>query len=299
MKISCSVDPKHPEVLAATRFKEIVEKETGGDVEVVVYPSSQLGAGVEVIQATQAGTIEANMEATSKQSNFVPEYAVLDLPYLVTSLEEAYELLDGPIGDELIKVSIEKGIRPLGFWEASVRNIYTAKRKINSIDDLKGLKIRVIPSPSFVELFNALGASPTPMPFGEIFTSLKQGVIDAAENDSLTYFQTKHYEAAPNLAITNHIFLTATLNVSEVFWQKLPEEYREIMMAAADEAKNFLREMRAKDEADVIQKLRDAGVSITKPDLQPFVSRARSIYPKFKDKVGDVLYNQVMDYLEN
>jgi tripartite ATP-independent transporter DctP family solute receptor len=293
--ISCVLDPQHPLTLAADMWAKLVNERTKGRVLATVYPNSQLGGDRETIQGTQSGIIQGNLEATTKVSNFIPQLAVLDLPYLADSTEKAYALLDGKFGDELINISVKSGLRPMGYWEVTLRHIYSSKVKINSINDLKGLKIRVIPSPSFVSLFKALGASPTPMNFGELYTGLSQGVVDAAENDLITYYTTKHYEVAKNMALTNHIFLVNTLNLSERHFSKLPPDIQKIMVDAANEAKSYLRKNRGDREKSVEEQLKSAGVTFTRPDLKPFIEKGRGTYPEFESKVGKDLIAKVLE----
>jgi tripartite ATP-independent transporter DctP family solute receptor len=293
--ISCVLDPQHPLTLAADMWAKLVNERTKGRVLATVYPNSQLGGDRETIQATMSGMIQGNLDATTKISNFIPQLAVLDLPYLADSTEKAYALLDGKFGDELVNICVKSGLRPMGYWEVTLRHIYSSKVKIQSIGDLKGLKIRVIPSPSFVSLFKALGASPTPMNFGELYTGLSQGVVDAAENDLITYYTTKHFEVAKNMALTNHIFLVNTLNLSERHFSKLPSDIQKIMMDAAREAKNYLRKNRGDREKSVEEQLKTAGVAFTRPDLKPFVEKGRGTYPEFEGKVGKDLITKVLE----
>src|SRR5882672_9810032 len=218
------LDLKHPLHLGGVRMAEAAAKQSNGRIKVNLFPSSQLGSDREMLQNTQAGVISGMLEATTKLVTFVPQFGVLDLPYLATSREQAFRLLDSPvIEQELHGRAAEAGFRIIGYWEVTLRSIYTRTKVINSVADLRGMKIRVIPSPSFITLFRALGASPTPMSFGELYTALQQGVVDGAENDILTYQGVKHFEVAKNLAITNHMMLINAFFLSEKQWAKIPD----------------------------------------------------------------------------
>ncbi|MBI2371799.1 MAG: TRAP transporter substrate-binding protein [Deltaproteobacteria bacterium] len=296
--IATVLDPNHPLTLAGNVWARLVNERSGGRVKATVYPNSQLGGDRETIQATQGGLIQGVLDTTTKTSNFVRELAALDLPYLARSTDEAYRLLDGAIGEEMKRHALRGGFRAMSFWEASIRSVYSSRRQIRSIDDMRGLKIRVIQSPSFVTLFRALGSSPVPMAFGELYTALAQGTVDAAENDLVTYYTTKHYEVARNLAVTNHIFLVNTLWLSERFWRTLPADIQRIMQEADGEARAFLRKNRAEREQQVERLLKQAGVTFTSPDLTAFVEAARKTYPQFEERVGKELIQKILAALQ-
>ena len=221
--------------------RSIAEERTKGRVKVEVYPNSQLGGNRETAQATQNGMIQGYLDSSTLTSSFVSQLAVFDLPYLAENTDKVYKILDSPLAEELSQLSTKAGIRPMGLWEATLRSVYSSKIKINSLNDMKGMKIRVIPSPSYVTVFKALGASPVPMSFGELYTALAQGTVDAAENDMVTFYTSKHHEVAKNYAITNHIFLADTLWISEKHFSRMPADIKKIMIDAAKGKQDFVR----------------------------------------------------------
>src|SRR6516162_2571635 len=228
LKIGCVLDPQHPLLVGGRRMAEVAEKESGGRLKINLYPSSQLGGQREVLQNVQAGVVDGVLEATATLTNFVPQFGVIDLPYLAKDQDTAFRLFDSPVFEqELVKPAATAGFRVVHVWEVTFRNVYTRARPINSVADMKGLKLRVIPSPSYIALFRALGAAPTPMAFGEVYTALQQGVIDGAENDAVTYMTTKHMEVARNLAITQHMMLANTFFITERVWQHIPADLQE------------------------------------------------------------------------
>jgi TRAP-type transport system periplasmic protein len=294
LNISNVLDPSHPINVGALKMAEIAAERSKGRIKMSIFPASQLGADREVIQNVQSGAIHGLIEATTKFVNFAPVYAALDLPYLVKTPDEAYALLDGPIvSGEINPKAAESGFHPVSYWEVTFRDIYTARKPIAALADLKGLKFRVIGSPSFIALFRALGATPTPMPFGELYSALQQGVVDGAENDLLTYFTSRHSEVAKHVALTHHMMLINALFISELVWKTYPPDIQAIITEASLEGRKTMRAARTAAELKVMDELKAQGVAFTEPDLAPFTAAARSIYPEFESKIGKPLLDRL------
>ena len=288
------LDPESPINAGMKRFKEVAESQSNGRIKVNVFPGATLGDSREMELQTQSGAIFGLIDASAKMVNFVPEFGLLDIPFLATTEQDAYKLLDSPEFDKIFNSKAEKaGFRWLYSVDVSFRHIYTRQKPINAMSDLKGLKIRVIPSPSFINLFRAFGASPTPMNFGELYTALEQGVVDGAENDILTYFTSKHYEPAKRLAITNHMMLVQGLNVSEKLWSTYPADIRKIVMNAAVENRKAVTQDRNRLMKTTLDELKKRGVEITRPPLKPFQDAARSTYGTFEEKYGKAQVDRV------
>jgi TRAP-type transport system periplasmic protein len=291
--IGTVLDPKHPVSVGMVRMAEVAEKQSGGKLKLEIFPSSQLGAQREMWQNVQAGLIGGIVDPTASLANFVPQFAVLDLPYLVENTDQAFKLLESPVVQkELTARAPAAGFRIVHYWEVTFRNVYT-REPVKSIADLKGKKIRVIPNPTFIALFRGLGAAPTPMAFGELYTALQQGVVDGAENDAVTYYSTKHFEVAKNYALTSHLMLINTLVFSERQWQRMPENLRKVLSSASLEGRKATLAERATREAKVFDDLRAAGVNITKPDLKPFVAVGRKTWAESEGRLGKDLINKI------
>ncbi|HKQ27562.1 MAG TPA: TRAP transporter substrate-binding protein [Burkholderiales bacterium] len=291
--IGTVLDPKHPVSLGMMRMAESAEKQSGGRLKLEIFPSSQLGAQREMWQNVQAGLIGGIIDPTASLANFVPQFAVLDLPYLVDNADKAFKLLESPVVEkELSALAPAAGFRVVRYWEVTFRNVYT-RTPVNTLADLKGRKIRVIPNPTFIALFRGLGAAPTPMAFGELYTALQQGVVDGAENDAVTYFSTKHFEVAKNYALTNHLMLINTLVFSEKQWQRMPENLRAILSKAALEGSKLTMDDRHKRDVKVLDDLRAAGVNITRPDLKPFVEVGRKTWAESEARLGKDLIGKI------
>ena len=287
------LDPSHPVSVGMRRMAEVAEKESGGRLRFEIFPSSQLGGQREMWQNIQAGVIGGIVDPTASLANFVPQFAVLDLPYLVQNPEQAFKLLEGPVVEqELTSRAPAAGFHIVHYWEITFRNVYS-RVPVNSINDLKGRKIRVIPNPTFIALFRGFGAAPTPMAFGELYTALQQGVVDGAENDAVTYFTSKHYEVAKNYALTSHLMLINTLVFSEKQWQRLPENLRAVFSKASLEGRKKMTEERAAREAKVLDDLKAAGANITRPDLKPFVEAGRKTWAESEQRLGKELIQKI------
>ncbi|MGQ0654834.1 MAG: TRAP transporter substrate-binding protein [Betaproteobacteria bacterium] len=287
------LDATHPVTLGLRRMAEVAEKDSGGRLKLEIFPSSQLGQQREMWQNTQAGLIAGIVEPTAQMANYVKEFGVLDLPYLVQTSEQAYKLLDGPVVEkELTSKAPAAGFRILHYWEITFRNAYT-RTPVNGIADLKGKKIRVIPNPTFIALFKGFGAAPTPMAFGELYSAIQQGVVDGAENDSVTYFTSRHYEVAKNYALTSHLMLINTMFFSEKQFQRLPPDLRKALQNASAEGRKVTIADRQAKEAKVLDDLKKAGANITRPDLKPFVEAGRKTWSEAEGRLGKDLIQKI------
>ncbi len=295
LRIGSVLDPNSPVMTGAAAMARAVEQATGGHLKIALFPASQLGQQREMWQNVQAGLLDGIIDASASMVNFVPQFAVLDLPFLVPDRDSAFRLLDGPVvQQELVARAAEKQFRVVRFWEATFRNIYT-RRPVNSIADLRGLKIRVIPNPSFIALFRELGAAPTPMAFGEIYTSIQQGVIDGAENDSITYLGSRHIEVARNIALTSHMMLINTFVMSERQWQRLPAEQQAALVSASLIGRQATVDDRDKKEGTILADIAAAGATITRPDLAPFRAAGQRTHAQFEERLGHDLVQRITD----
>lgn len=295
LKIACVLDAQHPMLVGGRRMAEIVERESKGRLKIALYPSSQLGGQREVLQNVQAEVVDGVLEATATLTNFVPQFGAIDLPYLAKDQDTAYRLFDSPVFEqELARPSAAAGFHVVNVWEVTFRNVYTRTKAINSEADLKGQKLRVIPSPSYIALFRALGAAPTPMAFGEIYTALQQGVIDGAENDPVTYITSKHIEVAKNIAITQHMMLANTFYISERVWQRLPADLQEVIKKASLEGRATVIAERTNRDAKALDDIRAAGINITRPDLAPFIAVGHQTYNELSERLGPDLVGKVV-----
>jgi tripartite ATP-independent transporter DctP family solute receptor len=294
IKLAYIVNPTDPRHKGAEYFAKVVGDKSQNRVKVNLFPSGQLGPEREIIKGLESGAIEMTTLATAMLANFVPEFAVFDLPYLVSKPEDITRVIDGKIGAELLQKLAPRGIIGLAYWEASFRHLYT-KKPVASLADLKGMKIRVPGNPVYTAALKAMGANPTPMTVGEVYTALQQGTVDGAENVLSYIYASKHYEIVKNIAMTYHAVLPVTLMISERYYKTLPPDIQKIIVDGSKEAGLFERKLEADSGLQDLEKMKAAGVKVTTPDLGPFISATKKIYGEFEDKLGKDLINRILD----
>ncbi len=252
---------------ALVRFGETLTNSTNGLVKVEVYPNRQLGEERELVEGLQLGSVDVAF--VSNLSSFVPQVSVMDIPFLFKDEQHAHRVLDGKVGQQLRAAMDAKGIIGLEFWEGGWRHL-TTKKPINVPKDLAGLKVRTMQNPVHIEAFKRLGAAPIPMAWGEVFTSLGQGVIDGQENPITIIYTNSLWEVQKNVTLTGHLYGIHYLMMSKATWNKLPADIQAKVRAAAKEATTFQRTQSAKLEAEQIELLRKNGMVVSKVDTTPF-----------------------------
>lgn len=272
----------NPVTIAMREFAKLVDEKTKGGVKVEVYAGAQLGQEPETIEQTQAGIIDLARVNSVVLANVSPSMGVFTLPYVFRDAEHKYKVLDGEVGKE-VTADLEKvGLVGFPYMEAGTRNFYTrAGKPVKSLEDLKGLKIRVQPARISTRMVELLGATPTPMNYGEVFSALQTGVIDGAENDYVSYVTSSHYEAAPNLIEDGHLSPPAILVMNKQKFDSLSEEHRKAIVEAADEAAKFERKAMFAANEEAKKKVEAAGVTIVSVDNEPFRKAVEPIYDEF------------------
>lgn len=287
IKVSLSQAATEPPVVAAQYFEQIVEERSGGAIQVEVYPDNQLGNERDVIEGIQLGTVEMAMTSVAPFSGFVSDINIFCLPFLWRDKEHMYAALDSDeVGMSYAEQCQEKGFHLMGYLDLGTRHIMTTKKTINSIDDLKGLKIRTMENQVQLDSFSAFGANPLPMAYGELYTSLEQNIIDGAEAANTNYYSKKFYEAAPHWAMVGWTNDLGICVMSDSFYNELSDENKAIVDECVKEMIDKERELYTASEDECLGYLKDAGVEITEPDRQPFIDAAQKVYDDWADKVG-------------
>ncbi|QOY34238.1 TRAP transporter substrate-binding protein [Anaerobacillus isosaccharinicus] len=267
----------------AEKFKELLEEKTNGRVKVQIFSDGQLGHDRELIDAMGLGSMDMGMVGLEPVARLAEKLQVINLPYLFTDRETAYSVLDGEIGREMVQELPEKsGIRVLDYYENGFRHISNSKGEINSIEDLSRLAIRTPESPVSLAIFKALGANPTPMSFGELYTALQQGTVDGQENPVSLFYTTKFFEVQGHLALSKHMYSPMMLVISEQKWAGLPEEIRAAVIEASAEARDYERLLSQQQEVEYFEKVLENGVTITEPALEPFIEATRVVHQEFE-----------------
>lgn len=284
MRLAENQPENNPVSVAMHHFAKLVKEKTNGEIEVSVYTAAQLGQEPETIEQAQLGAIEFARVNSVVVGNVVKEVGVFTLPYVFRDIDHKFKVLDGKIGKEVDAALEKQGLVNLGYMEAGTRSFYTIKGKqIKSLSDLKGKKIRVQPAPISIQMVKLLGATPTPMNYGEVYSALETGVIDGAENDYVSYVTSGHFEVAPFFTEDNHLSPPAMLLMSKDKLDSLSKEHRTAVLAAGMEAAIFERDLMVKGNEEAKKKAIAAGVVITTLDNAPFRKAVNEIYAMFPD----------------
>lgn len=287
LKLGHIADPQNPYAQGAQKFADLVAEKSGGTIKVEVYPSSQLGNQRDLVEGLTLGTLDLTMTSTAVLGNFHPQVAVFDLPFIFRDREHAFKALD-TVGMEIAKDLEEKGMKVLAYYENGVRNMTNNIRPIRVPEDMKGLKIRVMEQPIYIAMMKALGANPTPMAFGELFTALQKGVIDGQENPAAHIYTKRFFEVQKYISLTEHTYSAEPLVVSMITWNKLTPEQQTIIQEAAEEACDWQRQLAIDLENGYWDKIRESGKSeiITDVDKEAFREATAPVWKDFEDQVG-------------
>ena len=284
----------YPTVEAVKYMGEIVNRETKGRIAIKVFPSGQLGDEKDTIQQTQFGVIDMNRVNLAPLNGLVPETRVPALPFLFRSVDHMHKVMDGPIGDEILAAMEKHGLIGLAFYDNGARSFYNSKRPINGLEDMKGLKIRVMQSDLFIDTVRALGGSPTPMPPGEVYSGLQTGVVDGAENNWPTYQNQHHHEQAKYYSLSEHSMSPEVLVISKRSWDKMSKEDQQVIRKAAKDSVAKMRELWVAREAQAEKAAAAAGVKVNTVPKETFMKAVEPVYakhvtdPKLKDLVDRI-----------
>jgi tripartite ATP-independent transporter DctP family solute receptor len=285
IKASSSSASGEPAVGGLEVFGREVSRRTAGALRVEVYPNSALGNEREVLELTIIGAVEIVCPSNAPLATFVPELMVFELPYLFLSRRHFYEVLDGPIGRDFAEPLRRRGLRLLGYFDLGHRHLMTRDRVVRGLADMKGLKIRTMENALHLRAFQAFGASPLPMAYGEVYTALEQGVIDGAEAARTNYHAKRFYEVAPHWAEIGWMYIVSPLVMSERFYQSLPADQRRAVEEAARVAVRWERQEYQRQEEIALDALHAAGVESTHPAREGFLRAAEKVWRESSDRV--------------
>ncbi|MBZ9797188.1 TRAP transporter substrate-binding protein [Mesorhizobium sp. ES1-4] len=271
----------YPTVEAVKYMGDLIKQRTGGRYSIEVYHSAQLGEEKDTIEQTQAGVIDLDRVSMGPFNGIVPETAVPSLPYIFRSVEHMRHVMDGPIGDQILKAFEAHDLVGLAFYDSGARSFYNTKKDITSMADMKGMKFRVIQSDVFVDMVNALGANATPMAYGEVYSALQTGVIDGAENNWPSFESAKHYEVAKHYTLDEHQIVPEVLVMSKASWDKLSPEDQAIVRQAAKDSVGKMRELWDAQEKKSRGIVEAAGVKVSQIDKQPLIDAMKPVYDKY------------------
>ena len=279
---------------ALLKFEELVEAGSGGEIDVQIFPSSQMGPDREMIEGVQTGVLEMAIPPSSFFAGWDPAFAVIELPYMYASKDIAFDVLDGSAGDGMLSRVENQGLVGLGWLELGVRNVTNNVRPVATPEDLEGVKLRTMKVPAHVATFETLGANPTPMNFGEVYSALQQGVIDGQENPLAIITSQRFYEVQKYLSTTGHVFAVYMPVISKPFFYSLSAEHQNLVKDSMAAARDHQAQLVASEDAAQLEQIRAAGVEVlelTAEQRQVFADKTESVRLQYREKVGAEAYD--------
>ena len=272
----------YPVSIAMEAFMAEVAEKTGGEVTGQIYHNGVLGSQPDAIEQIRLGVIDFGEFSLGPMGQSIPETNVVSLPFIFPSIPKMYELMDGEVGEAIGAGMIEKGIVPLGWYDAGARSFYNSVRPINTPADVEGLKVRVMSNDLFVGMVESMSGNATPMAFGEVYQSIKTGVVDGAENNPPSYESTNHFEVAQYYSLTEHLIIPECLCMSLKTWEKMTPEQQEILKAAGQASAELQRELWQAREAASMEIVQAGGTTVnTIADKAPFQEAMAPVYEQF------------------
>jgi TRAP-type transport system periplasmic protein len=286
---------------AAVRFSELVKAKSGGKMNVKVFGGGVLGKDVAVVSAMQGGTVEMCVMNSSLMAGVVKEMGVLDFPFLFANEKEAYTVVDGPFGAKLHAMLEPKGLVGLSYWELGFRHFHNSKRPIAKLDDIQGLKIRVIETPVYVDFMNAMGGNATPIPFPELYGALEQKAIDGGTQPVINMVNAKLYEVQKFYSLTGHMYNPQSVTFSKKIWDTYSADEKKVITDAVTEARDYERQISRERNASGIAELKAKGMVINElpaAELAKMKEKAKPVVEKHTKLIGEPLVKELYAAVE-
>lgn len=290
-----------PLVIGQRKFAEIVKEKSGGKIDVKVFPAGMLGGDLQSVAALQGGLLQMSVMNAGLMASLAPDFAVLDLPFLFESTKEADAVMDGEVGKTFAKELTDKNLVVLAYWELGFRNLTNSRRPVEKVDDIEGLKIRVVQSPIYLEMFQALGANAVPMPFPEVYTALETGTVDGQENPAPSILTAKLNEVQKYITLTRHTYNPMVLLFSKPLWEKLDQDEKDLLQAAATEAAAFQRQLSRDADQKAVEALAASGMTVTElppEEVARFREKTKAVAEKFAASANPELVKALTETIE-
>lgn len=284
LKLGHGLDVTHPVHKGMVYMAERLAEKSGGKLVMEIYPSEQLGKERQLLELLQIGSLAMTKVSGAVMENFSPNIKVLSLPYIFKGKEHAHKIFDGEIGKKLLIESEQYRLRGLVYFDAGQRSFYTKERPVNHPDSLQGLKIRVQESATAMNMVRAMGGAPTPIPMGDLHNALQTGVVDGAENNPPTFYTSSHYQVCKYYCLNEHTAVPDILIIGTDAWNRLSDQEKEWVQAAADEAKVFQRKLWAEAEQEALDAVEKAGVEIIRPEKEPFAEKVKETFESYRSE---------------
>ena len=290
LKLAHALDTSHSVHKAMVRMAERLAVYSDGQMRIDIYPSAQLGVERETVELLQIGSLAMTKVSTAPLEAFVPSMRVFGIPYLFNDRDHYFRVLDSDIGKALLASTEITRVRGLGYYDSGSRSFYTKEKPIQTPADLEGMKIRVMQSQTAVQMVSALGGSPTPISFGELYTALQQGVVDGAENNPPSFYLSGHYETAKFYSLDEHTAVPDILLISSHIWSSLDERQQAWLQAAVDDSVAYQRQLWQESTDEALAAVQAAGVEVSYPDKAPFKAAVAEMKASFSGtEIGDLV----------
>ncbi len=283
IKLAHGLDTGHPVHQAMEFMAQNLAQTSGGEMRIDIYPNQQLGTERQTLELLQIGSVGMTKVSAAVLENFAPNLKVVSLPYIFRDRAHFFRVLDGEVGKTLLQESEPFWLRGLTYYDAGSRSFYSTAKPIITPADLAGLKIRVQPSATAMKLIRKLGGSPTPIAWGELYTSLQQGVVDGAENNPPSFYLSRHYEVAKYYSINEHTSVPDILVISTHVWHKLSKRQQAWLQAAADKSALRQRQLWARAEEEALAAVVEAGVEVFYPDKALFANKVKTMFDDYRE----------------
>lgn len=283
LKLAHALPTEHPVHKAMEYMGKVLLEKSGGKLGLEIYPSQQLGTERQCLELLQIGSLAMTKVSAAVMENFSPRMRVVGLPYLFRDREHGFHFQDSELGKQLLVEGEGFWLRGLVYFDAGQRSFYTKTKPVHVPADLKNQKIRVMQSKTAIDMVKALGGSPTPISWGELYTALQQGIVDGAENNPPSFYTSRHYEVCKYYTLDEHTSIPDLLVVGTVAWNRLSPQEQTWLQEAADEAKFYQRKLWAEAEEEALREVQKAGVEIIRPDKSVFSEKAKPVLEAFKE----------------
>lgn len=290
LKLAHGLDESHPVHLAMEHMAELVDAKSYGKVKIDIFPNGQLGSETVCIEQLQAGALAMTKTSASPMESFIPEMAVFGIPYVFRDGAHFWKVAQSDLGQDLLRQGEAMGLHGLCYYDAGARSFYTLNKPIMKPSDLKGLKLRVMKSNTAMNMVEALGGAPTPIPWGELYTALQQNMVDGAENNLPSFYSNRHFEVCKHYSMDEHTRVPDILLISQKVWDALPEHARRVVQEAAIESSLYQRELWAQMSNEALEEIAKKGVKVYYPDKSLFASKVSAMHASYENtSVGKLL----------
>jgi tripartite ATP-independent transporter DctP family solute receptor len=283
IRLGHGLNTSHSVHKAMVYMGEQLEIKSKGKLKLQIYPSQQLGTERQCLELLQIGSLDMTKVSVGVLENFSPSMKVFGLPYLFRNREHSFKVLDGPIGKELLAGAEKYWLKGLAYYDAGSRSFYTINTPVEEPSDLEGLKIRVMESQTAIDMVKSFGGSPTPISYGELYTSLQQGVVDGAENNPPSFYLSRHYEVCKNYILDEHTVLPDVVLMSTHLWNSLNEEEQKWIQESMDLSVIEQRKLWMQSEKESLDAVRAAGVIVSYPDKTKFSEMSKSVIEEYEE----------------